>query len=87
MPKSIIAQRKENNAVCPKCKSPDYKMSPNELIGGKPNFTCGSCGHSWQYGYTGGIYAVLAGDKIDTSNYWQEDDTADIWGYEGEHWE
>lgn len=61
MPKSLIAKRREQNAVCPCCKSPDYKMSPSEVfVEGKPNFTCRPCKYSWQYGYNGGIYAKLA---------------------------
>lgn len=67
MPKSVIALRRENNAICPKCKSADYKMTSSELIGGKPNFTCGTCGHAWQYGYDGGIYTELSGDKFLTN--------------------
>jgi transposase-like protein len=59
--KNIIARRREQGAICPRCKSPDYKMSPSEVFeGGKPIFICGSCGHSWQYGYNGGIYTELA---------------------------
>lgn len=63
--KSIVAQRREAGALCPRCKSPDYKMTPSEVFdGGKPNFTCGSCDRVWQYGYDGGIYSKLTnGDK------------------------
>lgn len=61
MAKSVVKQRREQGAVCPRCQSPDYKMSPSDVFAdGKPNFTCGFCGNSWQYGYDGGIYAKLA---------------------------
>ncbi len=61
MAQSIIAKRKEQGAICPRCKSPDYKMAPSDIFkGGKPNFTCGSCGKGWQYGYDGGVYGELA---------------------------
>lgn len=61
MPKSLIARRKQQGAVCPICKSPDYTMSPNlSFAGAKPDFACGSCSNAWQDGYDGGIYAKLA---------------------------
>ncbi len=59
--KSIIAQRCKVGAICPRCKSPDFKMTPSEVFKeGKPNFTCGSCDKTWQHGYDGGVYAELA---------------------------
>ena len=60
MAKSLIAERRAKNAVCPRCKSPDYIMSQPYFKCGKPNFSCNSCGASWQYGKTGGIYKELS---------------------------
>jgi transposase-like protein len=66
--KSTVAQRREQGAICPVCHSPDYKMFPSRVFsGGKPNFICGSCGHEWQYGNDGGIYAKLA-EKVKYEN-------------------
>jgi len=59
--KSIIAQRREKNAVCPKCKSPDYeyKGRVGGDFNGKHQFTCKSCGNTWQYGKTESIFTKL----------------------------
>jgi hypothetical protein len=57
---NIIKKRREAGALCCICKSPDYKQEPPAFDGGKPNFRCNSCGHSWQYGRDGGKYAELA---------------------------
>lgn len=62
MTKSIVAKRREAKATCPKCKSPDYRQLPANYVGGKPNFVCGGCDFSWQYGKDGGIYAELIGN-------------------------
>lgn len=57
--KSLIKKRREQKAICPKCKSPDYKIEDNEYKWMKKNIFCNSCGNSWQYGYDGGIYMEL----------------------------
>lgn len=62
-----IKERKKVGAVCPKCKSPDYKYNgrANSELGeywqenGKHQFECNSCGHHWQYGKTESIYTQL----------------------------
>lgn len=54
----IKEQRKEK-AICSNCQSPDYREIDPHFKGGKPNFICNSCGHTWQYGYDGGIYRKL----------------------------
>lgn len=60
---NIIKERRKRGATCSRCGSPDYRMSPSYFEGGKPNFTCGQCRNSWQYGKDGGKYAELAGDR------------------------
>ena len=62
-----IKERRKEGAVCPKCKSPDYKYNGranSELDeywqeNGKHEFECNSCGHHWQYGKTESIYTQL----------------------------
>ena len=62
-----IKERRKVGAVCPKCKSPDYKYNGranSELDeywqeNGKHEFECNSCGHHWQYGKTESIYTQL----------------------------
>lgn len=59
-----IKERKKQGAVCPKCKSPDYKYlgrANTELCTywaqeGKHQFCCNSCAYSWQFGKTESIY-------------------------------
>ncbi len=60
---NVVKERRKCGAVCSVCRSPDYHMSPPYFKGGKPNFTCGSCGAGWQYGRDGGMYAELAYPK------------------------
>jgi transposase-like protein len=58
---NIIKERRKRGAVCPRCKHPDYTAHPpivGETI--KPEFRCKACGHSWSYGYDGGMYAELS---------------------------
>lgn len=65
-----ITQRRKAGALCPRCKSPNYKMTSSEVFeGGKPNFTCGSCGNIWQYGYDGGMYAELSNSPVCHQTY------------------
>lgn len=57
---NIIKERRKKGAVCPICKSPDYKylgrvFEPN----GKHKFKCNSCGQYWQYGKTNSIFIDL----------------------------
>lgn len=57
-----LKERRKKKAVCPKCKSPDYKKVSdiNEEEGKtKPTFECNSCGNTWQFGRDGGIYSQL----------------------------
>jgi Zn ribbon nucleic-acid-binding protein len=55
---SLIQRRKDNGAVCPKCKHPDYSMiKPIEGITTKYEFRCTKCSKTWQYGKDGGKYA------------------------------
>ncbi len=55
-----IKERRKEWAVCPKCKSPDYKYEGRVYEpDGKHQFTCNSCGHHWQYGKTESIYTKL----------------------------
>ncbi len=56
---NILKKRRECGAICSVCKSPDYKEKPPHFNGGKPNFTCNSCGRSWQFGKDGGKYSEL----------------------------
>jgi len=69
--KSIIRLRREQEAVCPVCKSPDYTYlgrancdSGNDIEywskNGKHEFECNSCGNYWQYGNTESKYTRLA---------------------------
>ena len=60
MAKSLIRQRREQGAVCPVCRSPDYEIAFDDPEWIKPRITCGQCGHWWCYGYDGGIYAELS---------------------------
>jgi len=60
MPKSLIAQRREQGATCSICQSPDYTQYPPHHLGGKLNYICDSCGRWWQCGIDGGIYGKLA---------------------------
>lgn len=61
---NIIKERKLNGAICPKCKSPDYKYigrANQELndywkLNGNHEFGCNSCNHHWQYGKTESVY-------------------------------
>ena len=56
-----IKQRKIVGAICPKCKSPDYKyMGRVYEPDGKHEFNCKSCGYYWQYGKTESIYTELS---------------------------
>jgi hypothetical protein len=57
--KSLIRRRRESGAVCFVCRSPDYRIEPNEIPGFKPNIICNSCGNLWQDGHDGGVYAAL----------------------------
>jgi uncharacterized protein (DUF983 family) len=59
--KSLIRIRREQEAVCPRCKSPDYKMKffKGKLSFLKPEIRCNSCGNWWTCGKDGGIYAKL----------------------------
>lgn len=62
MPKSLIRMRREAGATCYNCGAPDYRIEPNETPGFKPWIICNGCGHRWQYGRDGGIYAELSGN-------------------------
>lgn len=61
---NLIKKRRQEGAVCPRCKSPDYEQQPADIEGGKLNFKCKSCGSFWQYGRTGGKYAELSKDNL-----------------------
>ena len=66
---NIMKLRRENGAVCPECRSPDYLQfsDPDLSSASKPNFECGSCGKIWQSGYDGRIYSELANKiKVNT---------------------
>lgn len=64
---SKYKERKKYGAICPKCKSPDYKyngranaeLSEYWQQNGKHQFQCNSCGKTWQYGKTESIYTKL----------------------------
>jgi transposase-like protein len=60
---NILKERRKRGAVCSICQSPDYVEAPPDYEGGKPNFVCKSCGTWWQYGYDGGKYSELAGER------------------------
>jgi len=57
-----IKERRKQGAVCPKCKSPDYRYDGrvDNLPEGKHQFSCNSCGTHWQYGRTDSMYTALA---------------------------
>lgn len=57
--KSLIARRRDARAVCPSCRSPDYRRLPPQFPGAKPDYQCGSCGRIWQCGRDGGVYEAL----------------------------
>ena len=57
---NVLKERRKVGAVCGLCNSPDYRQEKPYYNGGKLNFVCNSCGHSWQYGRDGGKYAKLA---------------------------
>lgn len=59
MNSKIFQKRRDNGAVCPVCKHPDYVMLAAYYIGGKPNIQCNKCKNMWQYGRDGGIYNKL----------------------------
>ena len=61
MPINKVKERRRRSAVCDRCRSPDYAMTPPiEGETNRPRFTCGSCGNTWMYGKDGGKYAELA---------------------------
>ena len=75
---NLIKKRIKQKAICDKCQSPDYTMTPSEVFeGGKPNFRCNSCGNHWQYGYDGGKYAELANVKDSDPSFEMTDSIAD----------
>jgi len=55
-----IKQRRDVGAICPKCKSPDYKYNDRAnsefTDDGKHQFECNSCGKTWQYGKSESVY-------------------------------
>lgn len=53
-----IQLRKMVDAVCPKCKHPEYKLVEDEWLI-RPIFKCDKCNHVWSYGYDGGKYFGL----------------------------
>lgn len=54
---NIIRKRREAGATCPRCRSPDYTMTPPvEGECDRPVFKCTTCGNHWMYGKTGGVY-------------------------------
>lgn len=53
-----IKQRREQGAVCPTCKSPDYEYLGKPMM--KHTFKCKSCGRGWEYGRTESKYTILA---------------------------
>jgi len=57
-----IKERRKNGAVCPKCKSPDYKYIGRSGVTkfGKHQFKCNSCQNIWQYGSTDSVFLKLA---------------------------
>jgi predicted Zn finger-like uncharacterized protein len=56
----IIAKRREAGAVCPKCKAPGYvKLDERAVESNRPEFKCTSCGHTWSFGKSGGVYATM----------------------------
>jgi Zn ribbon nucleic-acid-binding protein len=65
MTKSIVTTRRKQGAVCPVCKSPDYKIYPPEEGLTKPTIVCNQCGKSWQNGKDGGIYKQ---QELETKN-------------------
>ena len=56
-----IKERRIQNAICPKCKSPDYKYvgRADNNPEGKHQFECNSCKNNWQYGKTYSHYLKL----------------------------
>lgn len=45
MSRSLVAIRKEHDAVCPTCGSPDYTIYTR--YPDPPKGVCGSCGRTW----------------------------------------
>lgn len=54
--KSLIKRRRKLKAICPRCKSPDYKI--DRAPDGRPSFICVSCNEYWTCGYNGGKYMI-----------------------------
>ena len=53
-----LKERRKRKALCPKCKSPDYKEIES-ISEERPSFQCGSCGETWSWGKDGGVYKEL----------------------------
>ncbi len=51
-----IKERRKVGAVCPICRSPDYKYMGKNI---KHEFKCNSCGNNWDFGRTDSIYTKL----------------------------
>jgi transposase-like protein len=58
MRKPDIKMRRYVGAICSRCQSPDYSLVEKAEQQIKPEFKCGSCGNTWQYGRDGGKYLV-----------------------------
>ena len=59
----LITERRKAGAVCPKCEHPDYILLQREYGLFEAKFKCKECGHTWDYGLSGGIYIALLGDN------------------------
>jgi transposase-like protein len=53
---SIISLRRKRGAVCPRCKSPDYKCTGLTPLIRQPEFRCTSCDTVWTCGHYGEPY-------------------------------
>ena len=71
----ILTDRRKAGAVCPACKSPNYKYEGRVNLGstnkerawwakhGKHEFTCVQCGMGWQDGCNDSVYLKYLTDK------------------------
>lgn len=60
----ILKERRREGAICPICKSPDYKYEGRVFkTHGKHQFSCNSCGRTWQYGSSDSVYLRLSKEE------------------------
>lgn len=53
---SKIHKRRFVGAICPECKSPDYRYGGLAKGNNKHTFICNSCKNTWTYGTQKSIY-------------------------------